>query len=42
MSGEREFFAQMVVDAVCHLDPERLDLRMLGVKKVQVGCWLAA
>lgn len=36
MSGERDFFAKMVVDAVTKLDPETLDLRMLGIKKVQV------
>eukprot|EP00887_Chlorella_sp_A99_P006503 scaffold3.g6503.t1 len=37
VSGERDFFASMVVDAVTKLDPETLDLRMLGVKKVQGG-----
>lgn len=37
VSGEREFFGAMVVDAVTKLDPRTLDLRMLGVKKVQGG-----
>ena len=36
VSGERDFFAHMVVEAVTKLDPETLDLRMLGIKKVQV------
>ena len=37
VSGERDFFARMVVDAVSALDPALLDLRLLGVKKVQGG-----
>jgi hypothetical protein len=37
VSGEREFFAQMVVDAVTALDPGTLDLKMVGMKKVCVG-----
>ena len=37
VSGERDFFAEMVVQAVTTLDPESVDLRMLGVKKVQGG-----
>jgi T-complex protein 1 subunit eta len=37
VSGERDFFAAMVVDAVSKLDPAAPDLRMLGVKKVQGG-----
>ena len=37
VSGEREFFGTMVVEAVTKLDPRTLDLRMLGVKKVQGG-----
>jgi T-complex protein 1 subunit eta len=37
VSGERDFFAKMVVDAVTTLDPQSVDLRMLGIKKVQVG-----
>ena len=37
VSGEGEFFARMVVDAVTKLDPSTLDLRMLGVHKVQGG-----
>jgi len=36
VSGEKEFFANMVVEAVSSLDPETLDLTLLGVKKVQV------
>lgn len=34
MSGERDFFAEMVVDAVSALDVETLDMSLLGVKKV--------
>lgn len=34
VSGEKEFFAQMVVDAVSCLDPNTLDLKMIGIKKV--------
>ncbi len=37
MSGEKEFFAHMVVDAVSKLDPQTLDLRMIGIKKVTGG-----
>ena len=37
VSGEKEFFAQMVVDAVSVLDPSTLDLKMIGIKKVQGG-----
>lgn len=37
VSGEREFFGEMVVNAVTRLDTSTLDLRMLGVKKVQGG-----
>ncbi|GIL44103.1 hypothetical protein Vafri_1645 [Volvox africanus] len=37
VSGEKEFFAQMVVDAVSKLDPATLDLKMIGIKKVQGG-----
>lgn len=37
VSGEKDFFAQMVVDAVSVLDPTTLDLRMIGTKKVQGG-----
>lgn len=33
VSGEKEFFAKMVVDAVSRLDPETLDMNMLGTKK---------
>lgn len=40
VSGEKEFFANLVVDAVSRLDIKTLDLRMVGMKKVQVrwGC----
>ncbi len=37
VSGEKEFFAQMVVDAVSVLDSATLDLKMIGIKKVQGG-----
>ena len=37
VSGEKEFFAKMVVDAVSHLDPDSLDMSLLGTKKVQGG-----
>ena len=37
VSGEKAFFADMVVDAVNVLDPRHLDLGMLGIKKVQGG-----
>lgn len=37
VSGEKDFFAAMVVDAVSMLNPKTLDLKMLGVKKVQGG-----
>lgn len=37
VSGEKEFFANIVVDAVNQLDPESLDLSLLGTKKVQGG-----
>lgn len=37
VSGEKEFFGKMVVDAVSKLDPSLLDLRMIGIKKVQGG-----
>ena len=37
VSGEKEFFSEMVVDAVQVLDPQLLDLGMLGIKKVQGG-----
>lgn len=37
VSGEKDFFAKMVVDAVSALDPETLDLSLLGIKKVQGG-----
>ena len=36
VSGEKEFFANLVVDAVSKLDIKTLDLRMVGMKKVQV------
>ena len=34
VSGEKEFFANLVVDAVLRLDLQTLDLRMIGMKKV--------
>ncbi|KAI8466230.1 MAG: chaperonin complex component [Monoraphidium minutum] len=37
VSGEKEFFAEMVVSAVTRLDPETLDLKMIGMKKVTGG-----
>lgn len=37
VSGEKEFFAQMVVDAVSTLDPQTLDLKLVGMKKVTGG-----
>lgn len=37
VSGEKEFFAKMVVDAVSTLDSQTLDLRMIGIKKVTGG-----
>jgi len=38
VSGERDFFAAMVVDAVSALDPETLDMSLLGMKKVGRHC----
>jgi T-complex protein 1 subunit eta len=32
VGGEKEFFGQMCVDAVMHLDQDLLDPRMIGVK----------
>lgn len=37
VSGERDFFAQMCVDAVSCLDTATLDLKMIGIKKVIGG-----
>ena len=37
VSGEKEFFSKMVVDAVSLLDPATLDLKMIGIKKAQGG-----
>merc|ERR1719446_383578 len=37
VSGHKEFFAKMVVDAVLSLDPEHPNLEMIGMKKVQGG-----
>jgi hypothetical protein len=34
VSGERDFFAKMCVDAVSCLDSSTLDLKMIGMKKV--------
>lgn len=36
ISGQKEFFANMVVDAVLHLDDD-LDIKLVGVKKVAGG-----
>lgn len=40
VSGEKEFFSEMVVNAVSRLDPATLDLKMIGMKKVGVLVWL--
>lgn len=37
VSGEKDFFSQMIVDAVSVLDPATLDLKMIGMKKVTGG-----
>ena len=37
VSGEKEFFADMVVEAVSKLDHATLDLKLIGTKKVQGG-----
>ena len=37
VSGEKEFFSKLIVDAVSTLDPKLLDLNMLGIKKVVGG-----
>ena len=37
ISGEKEFFADMVVEAVSKLDRDTLNLKMIGTKKVQGG-----
>ena len=47
VSGEKEFFANLVVDAVLRLDLQTLDLRMIGMKKARTAlqtcqCYLAA
>ena len=34
VSGEKQFFAEMVVDAVNSLDSKVMDLSLLGIKKV--------
>jgi hypothetical protein len=39
VSGEKEFFSEMVVSAVTRLDPSTLDLKMIGMKKVRQGGW---
>ena len=36
ISGQKDFFAAMVVDAILHLDAS-MDLRMIGIKKVPGG-----
>ncbi len=37
VAGEKAFFGQMVVDTIQCLDPETLDPRMIGIKKVAGG-----
>ena len=37
VGGEKDFFGQMCVDAVMHLDQDLLDPRMIGIKKVMGG-----
>lgn len=37
VSSEKDFFAEMVVDAVQRLDPTLLDQRLIGIKKVIGG-----
>ena len=37
VAGEKAFFAEMVVDTIGCLDPQTLDPRMIGVKKVPGG-----
>lgn len=37
VSGEKEFFAKMCVDAVTALDPELMDTKSIGIKKVTGG-----
>merc|ERR1719446_1113422 len=37
VSGHKEFFGKMVVDAVLSLDPKHPDLEMIGMKEVQGG-----
>ena len=37
VAGEKDFFADLVVRAVSHLDRATLDLNMIGVKKVLLG-----
>ena len=37
VSSEKEFFAEMVVNAVQKLDPSLLDQRLIGIKKVIGG-----
>ena len=40
VSGEGEFFADMVVEAVSKLDPQTLDMSLLGIKKVHIHMYL--
>jgi T-complex protein 1 subunit eta len=37
ISGYKDFFAKMAVDAVLHLDEKTLDLSMIGIKKIPGG-----
>ena len=36
ISGQKEFFSKMVVDAILHLEGD-MDLKMIGMKKVPGG-----
>lgn len=37
ISGQKEFFSKMVVDAILHLDANLMDLKLIGMKKVPGG-----
>lgn len=37
ISGQKDFFANMVVNAILHLDPENMNLNLVGMKKVAGG-----
>lgn len=40
ISGEKEFFSDMVVNAVSCLDTATLDLKMIGIKKARFFCYV--